>query len=46
MPKINLKKLRELNILQNAPRGFEPLSNDKFEQILKEARVNESYIID
>ena len=46
MPKVNLKKLRELNIIQNAPRGFEPLSDARFEQILKEARANESYIID
>lgn len=46
MPKVNLKKLRDLNILQNAPRGFEPICDAKFEQILKEARANESYIID
>ena len=46
MPKVNLKKLRDLNIIQNAPRGFEPISDAKFEQILKEARGNESYIID
>ncbi|WP_341199749.1 PIN domain-containing protein [Croceibacter atlanticus] len=46
MPKVNLKKLRDLNIIQNAPRGFESISDDKFEQILKEARANESYIID
>ncbi|MCK8521477.1 hypothetical protein M0D21_07855 [Aquimarina sp. D1M17] len=45
MPKVNLKRLRDLNIIQNAPRGFEPISNAKFEQILKEARANESYII-
>ena len=46
MPKVNLKKLRDLNILQDAPRGFEPIGDAKFEQILKEARANESYIID
>ncbi len=46
MPKVNLKRLRDLNIIQNAPRGFEPLSDVQFEQILKEARANESYIID
>jgi predicted nucleic acid-binding protein len=46
MPKVNLKKLRELNIIQYAPRGFEPLSDAKFELILKEARADESYIID
>ncbi len=46
MPKVNLKRLRDLNIILNAPRGFEPLSDVQFEQILKEARANESYIID
>lgn len=46
MPKVNLKKLRDLNIIQNAPRGFEPLSDVKFVQILKEAKANESYFID
>jgi predicted nucleic acid-binding protein len=46
MPKVNLKKLRGLNIIQNAPRGFEPLSDAKFKLILKEARADESYIID
>jgi predicted nucleic acid-binding protein len=46
MPKVNLKKLRWLNIIQNAPRGFEPLSDAKFKLILKEARADESYIID
>ncbi|MGJ8685172.1 MAG: PIN domain-containing protein [Nonlabens sp.] len=45
MPKVNLKRLRELNIIQDAPRGFEQISDAKFEQILKEARANESYII-
>lgn len=45
-PKVNLKRLRDLNIIQSAPRGFEPLSDVQFEQILKEARANESYIID
>ena len=46
MPKVNLKKLRGLNIIQNAPRGFESLSDAKFKLILKEARADESYIID
>jgi predicted nucleic acid-binding protein/L-amino acid N-acyltransferase YncA len=46
MPKVNLKRLRELDIIQDAPRGFEQISDAKFEQILKEARANESYIID
>lgn len=45
-PKVNLKRLRELDIIQSAPRGFEPLSDEKFELILKEARANENYIVD
>ena len=45
MPKVNLQKLRELNIIQDAPRGFELLENSKFINILKAARANGSYII-
>lgn len=45
MPKVNLAKLLELNLLQSAPRGFEPISNYVFNEILKAARANESYII-
>lgn len=45
MPKVNLKKLRELNIMQNAPRGFEPLTEEQFQQILTQARANESYLV-
>lgn len=46
MPKVNLQRLRELGILQNAPRGFEIINSENFETILKEARANESYFID
>ncbi len=46
MPKVNLKRLREINIIKEAPRGFEPLENDKFEQLLIEARAHGSYIVD
>lgn len=45
-PKVNLKKLRDLQIMQEAPRGFVPLSDDQFYQILKEARANEDHFID
>lgn len=45
MPKINLAKLRASDIIQDAPRGFEPLSDEQFDQILNLARANESYII-
>lgn len=44
-PKVNLKRLRELNIIQNAPRGFEQLSDERFNLILKEAKANEDYIV-
>ncbi len=46
MPKVNLAKLRASNLIQDAPRGFEPLTNEQFNSILKLARANESYIID
>ncbi len=45
-PKVNLATLRGLGLIQSAPRGFEPLSNDTFNQILIQARANESYIVD
>lgn len=45
-PKVNLKRLRELNIINEAPRGFELIENRKFGQILDEARANGSYIVD
>jgi predicted nucleic acid-binding protein len=46
MPKVNLKRLRELKIINEAPRGFELLENRKFVEILNEARANGSYIVD
>lgn len=46
MPKVNLAKLRNENIIQSAPRGFEPLNDEQFFRILNLARANESYIID
>lgn len=45
-PKVNLKRLRELDIIQDAPRGFEPIESSKFEKILMEARANGNYIVD
>lgn len=45
-PKVNLNKLRELNIINSAPRGFEPIENSKFVELMREARANESYIVD
>lgn len=45
-PKVNLNRLRELNIINSAPRGFEPMENSKFVELMREARANESYIVD
>lgn len=49
MPKVNMKRLIEMKIIASvvdAPRGFVQIKNDKFEEFLKEARANESYIVD
>lgn len=49
MPKVNLRKLIDMKIIasvDDAPRGFVQIKNDKFEEFLKEARANESYIVD
>ena len=45
-PKVNLNRLRELKIINSAPRGFEPIENSKFVELMREARANESYIVD
>jgi len=48
MPKVNLKRLIEIGVInsvEDAPRGFVQIKNGKFEEFLKEARANESYII-
>lgn len=48
-PKVNLKRLIEMGIINSindAPRGFMQIGNDKFETFLKEARANENYIVD
>lgn len=49
MPKVNLKRLIEIGVIksvEDAPRGFVQIKNDKFEEFLKVARANESYIVD
>lgn len=50
MPKrLNMEKLIQLNIIKNvdsAPRGFEPITKEEFELILKESKANERFIID
>ncbi len=45
-PKVNYRRLNELGLLNEWPRGFEPLEQGTFERMLTEARANESYIID
>jgi predicted nucleic acid-binding protein len=48
-PKVNLEKLIELGVIKSindAPRGFVQIENSKFEKFLKEAKANESYIVD
>lgn len=47
--RINMKRLIELGILasvEDAPRGFRPISEKQFNLILKETRSDESFIID
>lgn len=49
MPKVNLRRLIEIGVIksiEDAPRGFVQIKNDKFEKFLKEARANESYFVD
>lgn len=48
MPKVNLKRLIEIGVInsvKDAPRGFVEIKNDIFQKFLKEARANESYIV-
>lgn len=48
-PKVNLKRLIEIGLIKSindAPRGFLQIGNEKFEEFLKEARANENYIVD
>jgi len=47
--KINLKRLIELGIIkdvESVPRGFERISNESFEKIIKETNSNENIIVD
>lgn len=47
--RLNMAKLIELGIIEDvhsAPRGFEPISLEKFNTIIKESDTNESYFID
>ena len=47
--RINMKELIDLKVLlgvNDAPRGFKPITKEQFEIILKETRSDESFIID
>ena len=47
--RINMKELINLKVLlgvNDAPRGFKPITKEQFEIILKETRSDESFIID
>lgn len=47
--RINMKRLIELGVLEgveDAPRGFRPISTDHFSLILKETKSDESFIVD
>ncbi|CAC9604447.1 Acetyltransferase, GNAT family [uncultured Gammaproteobacteria bacterium] len=47
--RLNMKRLIELNIIkdiENAPRGFEAITKEQFELILRESEANERFIID
>lgn len=47
--RINMQRLIELRILKgidDAPRGFKPITKDQFELILKDTKSNESFIVD
>ena len=46
--RINMKELIDLNVLQginDAPRGFKPITKEQLEIILKETKSDESFII-
>lgn len=47
--RLNMKKLIELNVIKNvdsAPRGFELITKEQFQLILRESKTNERFIID
>lgn len=47
--RINMQRLIELGVLEgveDAPRGFKPITKDQFELILNDTKSNESFIVD
>lgn len=45
-PKVNYNTLEQAGLINEPPRGFEPLELTKFERMLQLARANENYIVD
>ncbi len=44
--KLNLKQLKELHIIDMAPRGFEPLTDGAFETLLEQSYAHKRIIVD
>lgn len=44
--RMNRKALMEAGIMTNAPRGFEPLSNDQFRRLCEGSNVGRRYFVD
>ena len=43
--RLNLKELKDLKIIEEAPRGFEPLSEAAFQTLLEESIANQRFIV-
>jgi hypothetical protein len=41
-----LKELLELGIIQEAPRGFEPIKDRAFQLLMENSNANQSFIVD
>lgn len=44
--RLNLQALKELKIIDSAPRGFEPLSDESFMKLMENSNVKRRFIID
>ena len=44
--RLNLKELKEYGIIEEAPRGFEPLTDEAFNRLLGESHANQRFIVD
>lgn len=43
--RLNLRELKEFQIIEDAPRGFEPLSDQAFEQLIKRSNADQRHIV-